>query len=176
MLAQLVTCGREQVSFEPLATIGENIARLRMEAGHKKQGDFAGVLGVPQGQLSDWENNRYGLLDTDTLIKIAKVLGCSIDRLIAGVDPTYDAVVARDLVRPDRVVESALTQDVGGPLDETAAARILRLERENIALRTALDQTEDVVSQLGQIAGDLTEARDAALATAGRRANDRKTG
>lgn len=49
---------------------------------------------VPQSRVSDWENDRYGLPDTSTLLKIAKTLGCSIDDLLSGVDPRYDTAAS----------------------------------------------------------------------------------
>lgn len=73
-----------------MATIGENIRRLRIAAGFAEQKPFAQALSVPQGRVSDWEHDRYGLPDTATLMKIAKTLGVSIDVLLSGIDPHYD--------------------------------------------------------------------------------------
>ena len=161
-----------------LATIGGNIRETRRRAGYGTGKAFAKAMGVDASRVSEWETDTYQP-KVDTLLHLAKFLRVSVDDLLAGVDSAYEPVrllSRRDLVRQTRDLESGRPQDVGGPLDEAASARLLRLERENAALRTALDHTEDVVSRLGQIAGDLTEARDAALAAAGRRADDRKTG
>ena len=73
-------------------SLGQNIKRLRWEAGLHTQKALADLLGVPQPQVSDWENDRYAVLETLTLVKIAKGLRCSVDRLLAGVDPDYDRV------------------------------------------------------------------------------------
>ncbi len=73
-------------------SLGQNIKRLRWEAGLQTQKALADLLGVPQPQVSDWENDRYAVLETMTLVKIAKGLRCSVDRLLAGVDPDYDRV------------------------------------------------------------------------------------
>ena len=73
-------------------SLGQNIKRLRMAAGLSTQRALADRLHVPQPQVSDWENDRYGALETQTLIKLAKVLRCSIDELLDGVDPDYDQV------------------------------------------------------------------------------------
>ena len=73
-------------------SLGQNIKRLRWEAGLQTQKALADLLGVPQPQVSDWENDRYAVLETLTLVKIAKGLRCSVDRLLAGVDPDYDRV------------------------------------------------------------------------------------
>ena len=73
-------------------SLGQNIKRLRWEAGLQTQKALADLLGVPQPQVSDWENDRYAVLETLTLVKIAKGLRCSVDQLLAGVDPDYDRV------------------------------------------------------------------------------------
>ncbi len=73
-------------------SLGQNIKRLRWEAGLQTQKALADLLGVPQPQVSDWENDRYAVLETLTLVKIAKGLRCSVDHLLSGVDPDYDRV------------------------------------------------------------------------------------
>lgn len=75
-----------------VVSLGTNIKRLRAEAGIRTQRELAARLEVPQPQVSDWENDRYAVLETLTLVKIAKGLGCSVDALLAGVDPAYDEV------------------------------------------------------------------------------------
>ena len=71
-------------------SLGKNIKRLRTVAGFQTQKAFAELLGVPQPQVSDWENDRFALLSISSLIRIAKVCHCSLDELLAGVDPDYD--------------------------------------------------------------------------------------
>ena len=77
------------------AIVGENIRRRRKAAGFAAQGDFALALGVPQSHVSDWETGRYQLPDTSSLIKMAKVINCSIDDLLEGRDQGYDAAAGR---------------------------------------------------------------------------------
>lgn len=72
--------------------VGRNIRRLRVAAGIRTQRELADRLGVPQPRVSDWENDRYAALEMPTLLRIAKVLRCSVDQLLAGVDPDYDRV------------------------------------------------------------------------------------
>ena len=72
--------------------LGQNIKRLRRKAGLHTQKALAELLGVPQPQVSDWENDRYAMLETLNLVKIAKGLCCSVDELLAGADPDYDRV------------------------------------------------------------------------------------
>ena len=73
-------------------SLGQNIKRLRWEAGLQTQKALADLLGVPQPRVSDWENDRYAVLETTTLVRIAKGLRCSIDQLLVGVDPDYDRI------------------------------------------------------------------------------------
>jgi transcriptional regulator with XRE-family HTH domain len=83
------------------STIGENIARIRLRRGLKTQKALAEALGVPLPRVNDLERNRYALPDTDTLVRVAKALRCSIDDLLRGVDPEYDkAAGTRDLPPP----------------------------------------------------------------------------
>ena len=87
-------------------SLGQNIKRLRWEAGLQTQKALADLLGVPQPQVSDWENDRYAVLETLTLVKIAKGLRCSVDELLAGVDPDYDRIREEErapAVEPARV-------------------------------------------------------------------------
>ena len=60
--------------------------------GLRTQKAFAELLGVPQSQVSDWEKDRYAVLEISTLIKLAKVFHCSVDELLAGIDPDYDRI------------------------------------------------------------------------------------
>ena len=73
-------------------SVGRNNKRLRSAAGIQTQKELAHLLRVPQPQVSDWENDRYAVVETPTLLKIAKGLRCSVDQLLAGVDPDYDRV------------------------------------------------------------------------------------
>jgi len=70
--------------------IGGNIKRARLAAGITTQTELAKRLGVPQPQLSDWENGRYGTPDVTTLLKIAATIPCTLDALVKGVDASYD--------------------------------------------------------------------------------------
>lgn len=73
-------------------SVGKNIKRLRTVMGLRTQKAFAELLGVPQPQVSDWENDRRAALEVSSLIKLAKVLHCSVDELLSGVDPDYDRI------------------------------------------------------------------------------------
>ena len=91
------TCTLAAVSF------GSNIRRLRSAAGVRTQRELADRLGVPQPQVSDWENDRYTVLETGTLLRLAKALQCSVDHLLTGVDPDYDRVREATIASPGDV-------------------------------------------------------------------------
>ena len=73
-------------------SVGKNIKRLRTVMGLRRQKALVELLGVPQSQVSDWEHDRSAVLDISNLIKLAKALHCSVDELLAGVDPDYDRI------------------------------------------------------------------------------------
>jgi transcriptional regulator with XRE-family HTH domain len=123
------------------SSVGQNIKRLREAKGYKTQGEFAAALEVPQPRVSDWENDRYDLPDTASLLKIAKKLKVSIDELLTGVDNDYDAV-RRDLPDHGRLGSSALP---GGP-DDSAQARLLEAIESRDAYIKAL---QDVLAIAG---------------------------
>jgi len=68
-------------------SLGKRIAyvRKRLELNQK---DFAEKLGVSQQQISFYENER-ARCDNETLIKIAKIGGVSIDWLLTGADKVF---------------------------------------------------------------------------------------
>lgn len=76
-----------------MPSIGGNIRAAREAAGFKKQGVFAQALGLPQPRVSDWETDRYGPLELQNLLKIAKLCGADLNFLLRGFDPEYDEVV-----------------------------------------------------------------------------------
>ena len=96
-------------------SLGQNIKRLRWQAGLQTQKAFADLLGVPQPRVSDWENDRYAVLETTTLVRIAKGLRCSIDQLLVGLDPDYDRIRQTGHVR---VVEPARVHSPVEPLTD----------------------------------------------------------
>ena len=73
-------------------SVGKNIKRLRTVMGLRTQKALVELLGVPPSRVSDWENDRYAVLDISSLIKLAKAFHCSVDELLAGVDPDYDRI------------------------------------------------------------------------------------
>lgn len=80
-----------------MTTIGSNIRQIRQRFGYRTQARFAAALGVPQPQVADWESGRYQTLSVNTLLRIAKVLDCSVDVLLFGVDREYDGIILKDI-------------------------------------------------------------------------------
>lgn len=133
----------------PVPTLGENIRTLRDRAG-LKQRELAERIGVTQGQLSNWETDRYDQLEVSNLLRIAKGLGISVNALLAGTDEGYDELLNRiDLIDHGGVPRSTLTQAMGvtdgGPADR---ARIQQLEQREEELQALVDQVQDVASKL----------------------------
>ncbi len=67
----------------------------------RTQRAFAERLGVGLSQVSDWENDRYPILEMPTLVRLGKTLGCSVDHLLAGIDPDYDRILEVGAMRAD---------------------------------------------------------------------------
>jgi transcriptional regulator with XRE-family HTH domain len=111
----------------PVPTIGENIKQARLAAGIKTQGELAKILGVPQPQLSDWENDRYGAPDTKTLLMIAGAIPCEFDVLVVGIDDRYDSTRSR--------VHRSRTD-----ADTQSADKTLPLQSDNVSVTTAQTQ------------------------------------
>lgn len=82
-----------------VATFGENVRRLRKQAGLRAN-KLAEILNVTPPVVSAWERDRGGLPETPTLLKMAKAFDCSIDELLVGIDPAYDAIVRRRATAP----------------------------------------------------------------------------
>ncbi len=78
---------------QAVATVGQNLRRMREAAG-RDQKVIAAEMGVPQSQLSNWENDRYQTLDTRTLLRLAKAYNATVEDLLAGVDDEYEQLKA----------------------------------------------------------------------------------
>lgn len=83
-----VACG---YSSRPMGTFGDNVRRLREAVGLKGV-ELAERVGVTPPVVSAWENNRTGLPETPTVLKLAKALGVSVEELLDGIDQDYDRV------------------------------------------------------------------------------------
>lgn len=135
------------VSTLPTATVGGNIRRRREAAGFNTQGALARAMSVPQPQVSDWENDRYKLLDTETLMRIGKTIRASVDELLEGVDPDYDAVLyeIKGSTRTADSKPSPHEQDSYVPLAERTAEVLSAIDTLSHALaeaRTRLTESD----------------------------------
>ncbi len=92
-----------------MATVGENLRRLREASGHDQKA-IAAEMGVPQSQLSNWENDRYQTLDMRTLLRLAKAYDATVDDLLTGVDEEYEELKA-SIVYIDNFAGPALARD-----------------------------------------------------------------
>ncbi len=93
-------------------TVGDNIRKIRERLG-LQQVDLADRLKIRQPSAWTLEN-QDGLPEAGTLLKLAKALSCSVEELLEGVDPDYDAV-RRDLIRHDHKENQEHTQRAGDP-------------------------------------------------------------
>ncbi len=75
----------------PVPTFGDNVRRLRESKGLKAK-ELAEMLDVGPSVVSAWENDRGGLPETPTLLRVAKALRTSVESLLAGVDEDYDQI------------------------------------------------------------------------------------
>ena len=134
-----------------VVSLGQNIKRLRWEAGLQTQKALADLLGVPQPQVSDWENDRYAVLETLTLVKIAKGLRCSVDQLLAGIDPDYDRV------REAAVAAGHQPANAGSPIEALADVPVVA-EGETVPEGvTPADRERAGIAQWIQRPGDLRD-------------------
>lgn len=156
-----------------MASIGENIKRVRESRGFKTQGGFARALDVPQPRLSDWENNRYAAPDLASLLKIATTLKVSVDELLPGFDDDYDK--SRDLIRHTSTGQTGSPKqgESDGP---TSARRVAELERQVTEYETALREVQDVAGRLIRLAERGEKGPATPRTTAQRRRRHRKTG
>lgn len=161
-LGLVIALGRGGPYDSAVATVGENIKRIREEK-RLTQVAVAEVIGVKPTQISNWENDRYGIPDTSSLLKLAKALGCTVDDLLAGIDPEYDDTVARAVAHYeheretfqwliDGAREQILREKGALPEDfEESSRRLMRLAGKN--LRRQLAGKDDVELDYVDVSG-----------------------
>lgn len=98
--------------FGSVATLGQNLQRLRKRAGFKTARSFAEAIGIVPSVISKLENDLQGLPEGPTLLRLAKVLKCSVDELLEGVDPDYQAMLQARAKEPPRGEAEPLDEDV----------------------------------------------------------------
>lgn len=88
--------------FASVATFGQNLQRLRERAGFI---------------VSKLENDQQGLPEGPTLIRLAKVLKCSVDELLEGVDADYQTMLIERAKAAEAAVGEADKHEAE-PIDE----------------------------------------------------------
>lgn len=109
--AQSFTClnvAAEASILPSIVAIGDNIKAARKRA-NLAQGQAAQNMKISQGQLSDWENNRYPIIELDNLFMLATEFGCSLDDLLRGSHDEYDKQ-RRDAARKTTQLQALLRQ------------------------------------------------------------------
>ena len=75
--------------------IGRRIKSYRMQKT-LGQSELARIIGISQTHLSNLEHGRTGMT-LDILVKLAKILECSLDELALGAEPAKKAANIDDL-------------------------------------------------------------------------------
>lgn len=148
---EAVTCGAERVCCRAVASLGANIRAARIRAGFRQAKDFAHHMGEDAPRLSDWERDRFERLELPTLVKIAKAARCSIDDLLVGLDPDYDAAARRDLTRPSADPQSGASLLGGSPADDQTR-ELQRLRQELEDRRRAIAAIRDAATRIVSLA------------------------
>lgn len=154
-------------------TFGQNFRELQKRSG-KTGVEIANELKVGPPLIAGWRNDRAGLPETPTLFRIAKVLHCTVDELLQGIDPEYDSI-RRDLIRQYGDKGSTLSSERGADVPasgKTDSGRIEQLER---ALASAREIAHRALKLLEQ-SGIPDEDRSTAESEARLRRRNRKTG
>lgn len=164
----------------PVATLGENISRLRQREGFAlTRRKFAKKIGTEYQSVYDWESDRRKSVDLMTLFRLAKGLEVTIEDLVAGLDGEYDRL-RRDLIGHSAGTGSAASTggDADVPASDRDRAEARRIEAE---YREIVAATEEVAHRLFNIATEHRErfggkARTPGKAPSGVRRGRRKTG
>lgn len=140
----------------PVTTFGENFRRLQKRAG-LTGAEAAEAIRAHESQVSQWRRDTKGLPELPTLLRIAKGLRCTVDELLQGVDPDYDAALAkRDLTRPPSDQESGASDSGGSPTNEQAR-QLQQLREEFAAYRSAVSQLEEAAESIVALAAHYHE-------------------
>lgn len=133
-------------------SLGENLRALR-DAADLTQEQLAQAADVQQSDISKWENDQTRP-DLTSAIKLAKALKISLDLVVLGLDPSYDAIV-RDLIRHASGKHSTLP--TGGVDRDPATTRVQqRPEDHREEFSEALDH---VIKRLVFIRGAIQKNR-----------------
>lgn len=154
-------------------TLGRNLKYLRGKAD-TTQAELATAIEASQSDVSKWELDK-ATPPVPTLIRIAKILGCSVEDLLRGVDPAYDEIVIRqrDLSGHSGKGESVLYR--GGPGAPTSS-RVQQLEQELRERDRLISQAEAAARKTLLVFQATKENRGPGAQQSQRRGARRKTG
>lgn len=156
-------------------TLGQNLKRFRGKA--MTQDELAEAAGVAQSDVSKWERDK-AFPTIPTLIRIAKIWGCSVDDLLRGVDPAYDEIVIgrRDLLGHNDKGESVLHRGGSSVAASAASSRIQQLEQELRDRDRFISQVESAAIKVFRLFTPTEKDRRARAHKPGRRGTRRKAG
>jgi transcriptional regulator with XRE-family HTH domain len=128
-----------------MASIGDRIREIR-EARKMTQDQLAEKSAISKGFLSDVENNKRNV-SSENLLRIANVLGASLDYLLRGATTEY---VSREPVTiPPELSETAEKLN----LSYAQTVELLEAHRSVLARRSAI-----CIGQYGKSSDDLWQA------------------
>lgn len=111
-----------------MPTVGDRIREIREEM-QLNQEHLAKRAGLSKGFLSDVENNKRNI-SSENLLKVANVLGASVDYLLRG--ETVAATTTEPVVIPSELSQAAEDLD----LSYAATVELLEAHRSVIARRS----------------------------------------
>ena len=116
-----------------MAGVGDRIREIR-EARKMTQDQLAEQSGISKGFLSDVENNKRNV-SSDNLLRVANVLGASLDYLLRGA--SSDPVARGPVTIPSELAEAAEKLD----LSYTQTVELLDAHRSVVARRVMSKQS-----------------------------------
>lgn len=132
----------------PVATFGGNLRRLMARSGVRVT-DVAAELGIVKSAVSGWLHGKAKLPNTPTLLRLAKAVRCSVDELLAGLDPAYDAVLSELIRHGDTVTIDPSQRRADVPASDVESRRLESQRYEEL-----LAATEEVAGRLLAIIGE----------------------
>jgi transcriptional regulator with XRE-family HTH domain len=111
-----------------MPTVGDRIREIREEM-QLNQDRLAECAGLSKGFLSDVENNKRNI-SSENLLKVANVLGASVDYLLRG--ETVTAITTEPVVIPSELSQAAEELE----LSYAATVELLEAHRSVIARRS----------------------------------------
>lgn len=157
---------------EARPTFGGNLRNLMNRSGVRVT-DVAAELGVVKSAVSGWLHDKVELPNTPTLLRLAKAVRCSVDEMLAGLDPDYDKVI-RDLNR--QIKDQGSPPERGSDVPASVRVEASRVESASKKLQVA---AEEIAARLMDIAGELSATAQAGAtqpAEPGTRSRRRKSG